>query len=202
MIRSLEFGHAIKTIFHINLRFNAWTLRLATNFGTTDKDSTQHFHSFGIMVSKNECKADFEFAFRAIQNGVLRVTGKTFNPRVLMADAAPAIGNAFKAVFGNEVIILMCFAHVMMAVDRRKFINKESKGLVKNDLRRLRYVHNSTAFDVGCKLFLEKWRTNEPDFTEYFEKYWIKRNKNWYSAAYYRVPSTNNPSTWKVSMVT
>lgn len=162
------------------------------NFGTTDKDNVQHFHLLGIMVSKHECTADYEFAFKAIRDGILRVTGKPFKPTVLMADAAAQIGNGFKAVYGDDVKILMCYAHVMMAVDRKKFANKDNKNRVKDDLRQLRFAHNTQTFNIGCELFLKKWKTHEPEFTKYFEKYWIKRNQNWYRGAYYRVPATNN----------
>lgn len=115
-----------------------------------------------------------------------------FNPNVVMADAAAAISNGFKSVFPEESVILMCFAHVIRAIDRRKLANPVNKKDIKNDLRTLKTSYDKKSFDKGCILFLDKWRDAEPDFVAYFKNYWIKRNQNWYNGAHLLTPSTNN----------
>lgn len=162
------------------------------NFGTTDQDNSQHFHLMAMMMSKYERRADYAFAFKSLEEGVKRVANEVFSPTVLMADAAPAIGNAFKATFGKDVTILMCFTHVISAVDRRPMTHKDSKAAIKADLRKLRYAPSTEAFETACNLFKEKWSTREPAFVDYFAQTWIERNCNWYSGAHYRVPTTNN----------
>lgn len=162
------------------------------NFGTTDQDNIQHFHLMAMMVSKHECCDDYAFGFKALRDGVRTITGKSFNPRVVMADAAPAIGNAFKLVFGENVTVLTCFTHMISAVDRKAMVHKDSKALIKSDLRKLRFAPNKIAFDTACNLFVEKWSTRESVFIEYFQKTWIDRNSNWFSGAHFRVPTTNN----------
>lgn len=162
------------------------------NFGTTDQDNTQHFHLMAMMVSNYERKADYAFAFKALRNGVKSVTDNLFNPSVVMADAAAAIGNAFKLTFGNNVTVLMCFTHVIAAVDRKAMVHKDSKALIKSDIRKLRFAPNKPAFDTACSLFIEKWTSRETVFIQYFKKTWINRNSNWFSGAHYRVPTTNN----------
>lgn len=127
------------------------------NFGTTDKDNVQHFHLMGMMLSQYERTADYEFAFKASRDGVKRIIGTECKPHLLMSDAAPAIGNAFKSTFGDDVAVLMCFTHVLMNVDRKSFVHKDSKVEVKADIRNLRLAPNKTEIDIGCKLFLEKW---------------------------------------------
>lgn len=139
------------------------------NFGTTDNDNTQHFHLLAMMVSKYERTDDFAFAFNALGVGVHRVTGKVFEPTVVMADAAPAIGNGFKMAFGENVTLLMCFTHVMAAVDRKPMVHKESKSLIKTDLRKLRITPNKSSFDTGCSLFLQKLSQREAAFSDYFK---------------------------------
>lgn len=58
------------------------------HFGTTDMDSTQHFHLMATMVSKHERAADFEFGFKAIKDSVQRIFNRRLEPKILMRDAA------------------------------------------------------------------------------------------------------------------
>ena len=57
--------------------------------GGTDKDRT--FHPFCIAVCSSEGAEDFEFVFRALKKSVEAVTGRPYEPKLLMADAAAAI---------------------------------------------------------------------------------------------------------------
>lgn len=76
-------------------------------FGTTDRDSTQHFHLMALMLCKTETKDDYAFGFKAIKNDIRRIHDKSFDPKVLMADADGAIHNGFVEVFGEDTTILM-----------------------------------------------------------------------------------------------
>lgn len=161
-------------------------------FGSTDNDTVQHFHLLGIMVSTFETSKDFEFGFKTIKNGMDRVFNIDFAPKNMMADAAAGIHNGFVRVYGEDTTTLMCYAHVMRAVDRRKFDKKDIKESIKKDIRSLHFCYSKEKFDQGCELFIIKWKDIAPIFIKYFIDYWIKRNQNWYTGVCFRVPSTNN----------
>lgn len=161
-------------------------------FGATDMDSTQRFHLLAVMVSKYERASDFEFGFKAIQNGIQRVHNEQFEPKILMRDAAFAIHNGFVSVFGDDTISLMCYAHVIRAVDRRPVETGADKEAIKKDIGRLRLSYDKKTFDTGCQLFLDKWEKFAPMFTQYFDQTWIKQNCNWYNGACIRMVKTNN----------
>lgn len=161
-------------------------------FGTTDMDSTQRFHLIAAMVSKQERAADIEFGFKAIQMGMDRVLNQLYAPKILMRDAALAIHNAFISVFGNDTKSLMCVAHVARALDRRPVESHVKKDDIKKDFSLLRLAYSKEVFDVGCQLFLTKWRKFSPNFAKYFEDTWMRQNSEWYNGACYRMVSTNN----------
>lgn len=70
--------------------------------GTTDLDTSQHFHLLGFMFSRTQNADDFGFAFRTINEAMKKVAHITFAPTVLMADAAEAIQNAFRTTYGDN----------------------------------------------------------------------------------------------------
>lgn len=162
-------------------------------FGTTDQDYQQHFHLIGIMVTKGETAADFAFGFNAIKKGMLLVEPETvFKPNILMADASAAIGNGFKQEFPEYLTILMCFFHLMQAIDRRKLADNANKKDIKNDIQILKKSSSKSLFDTGSRLFIDKWKAKDSEFAEYFKRYWLDRNQNWYNGAAFRAPKTNN----------
>lgn len=97
--------------------------------GTTDAD--RKFHPFGIAVCTNERADDFEFIFRSLQEGVAHVTGREFDPDVLISDAAASIHNGFKKAFTNitDDDIGMCWSHVRRNVVKNlpKYIKDPKK---------------------------------------------------------------------------
>lgn len=161
-------------------------------FGTEDMDSTQHFHLVAVMISKYERGVDFEFGFRAIQEGYRRILEKEFVPKYLMRDGAFAIHNGCIRVFGDLIISLMCYVHVIRAVDRQPVTDPRHKADIKKDVFKLRCSYDKATFDKGCQLFLEKWAEYEQDFATYFENTWIRHNSQWFNGASYRMVSTNN----------
>lgn len=160
-------------------------------FGTTDYDTQQHFHLSFIMVTKNETANDFAFAFRAMKEGMMKIINFDFKPEYVMADAAAQIHNGAVSVFGDGIVVLMCYAHMMRVVDRVKNIkSKDNKEKIKKDLRQLRLAYYTDVFQRGSILFLNKWRPTEPDFVEYFASFWLNRNAKWFNGAGIRVPTT------------
>lgn len=162
------------------------------HFGTTDMDSTQHFHLMASMISKHERAVDFEFGFKAIQDAVQRIFNRRFEPKILMRDAAMAIHNGFAKAFGDKFHSLMCYSHVKRAIDRRHVDHGVDKGAIKKDLDLLRLAFDDKTFEIGAELFLEKWRKISKEFADYFEATWLRHNSKWYNGAVYRMVTTNN----------
>lgn len=156
-------------------------------------DYAKHFHLSGLAICSSESTADYEFLFRSLKMGVELVTTEAFNPKILVADAAPAITNGFKNVFGvDEMIRINCYAHLMMNVNKRKFQSLANKSKIKLDIDKLRFACNEHMFNVGSALFIEKWSELEPEFTMHFKNVYIENNNLWYAGAACRVPKTNN----------
>lgn len=60
------------------------------------------------------------------------------------------------------------------------------------DIRSMQSAASRPIFDLMSKLFCEKWRQEEPNFVEYFEKQWLGAHSNWFEGAAQFTPSTNN----------
>jgi hypothetical protein len=75
--------------------------------GTTDK--IRQFHPFGFCICSNEKTADFVFLFEALKLGTAKVFNNQICPNTIVCDASSAIQNAFKQVFGEESVIVMCW---------------------------------------------------------------------------------------------
>lgn len=113
-----------------------------------------------------------------------------------MADAAFQIQNGFEHTFphvvGLENFILMCWFHVMKAIQKFKFECVDNKEQIKNDIRTLHKCANVIVFRHAVKLFLLQWSEKEPKFYDYFRSEWVQKHPNWFCAANLKVPNTNN----------
>lgn len=154
-------------------------------------DMAQSFHLTGLTISTHERAEDFRFVFDTLKETMQRVTGKTINPKLLIADAAPAIHKGFKDSFLVELII-MCWFHVTLNVNKQKFQSTANNEAIMNDLRAVHYLCTEELFEVGIKLFNAKWMPTESLFVKYFQGSFVDRNRNWFHGAAHRVPSTNN----------
>lgn len=113
-------------------------------------------------------------------------------PLVLICDAAGAIKNGYIASFGESQKIIMCYAHVMMNVQKLKFNDQNNKELMKQDIRELQFLCSEQYFDIGCQLFIQKWKPKEQQAVEHFQKSFIDHNKYWFEGSLWSVPKTNN----------
>jgi hypothetical protein len=85
--------------------------------GTTDK--IRQFHPFGLCICSNEQTADFVFLFEALGLGTAKVFNNQICPNTIVCDDSPAIQNAFKQVFGEESVIVMCWFHMKKNVQKK-----------------------------------------------------------------------------------
>lgn len=159
--------------------------------GTTDQDKS--FHMAGLGVCSHEKEADFAFCFASIKKGVLMVCDTDLKIDTVISDAAHSIQKGFKTVFGQDATVLMCWAHVIPAVQlhAKTLIPKAKQNELLEDLRQIQVISSPEIFDAVMKLFLKKWESY-PNFIEYFTKQWIHLNPNWYEGAKILTPSTNN----------
>lgn len=128
------------------------------------------FHMIGLCLTKGEATSDFKFGFQAIIDGLKDLNPElSFKPTVLVCDAASAIENAAISVFGNQILVRMCFAHMVSNVTK-KFKKLPS---VKSDLKLLWGARNIETFEEMLELFLTKYDTIDPLFTEYFKVRYI-----------------------------
>lgn len=82
--------------------------------GTLDK--VKRFHPFGIGLVYGETTNDYEFTFEA-----LKKYKADFKPRILVADNAPAITNAYVSAFNpSDLIRVMCLAHVYRRIQLKR----------------------------------------------------------------------------------
>lgn len=164
--------------------------------GTTDQD--RHFHPIGIGVTSGETAEDYAFIFRGIVSGLEIVHGVAYRPEILIADAADAITNGFKDVFGDGLKRVYCWAHVNRAVDKKllKIKDEETRKRIRDDIYEMQVCESELIFQTIIDLFFAKWaesqREDVAEFMRYFRKEWINSHRSWYEGYAPGVPSTNN----------
>ena len=79
-------------------------------------DADRQVTQVAFAVSSGETKDDYEVVLRAMKEGIQAVSGETFEPRVVVADAAEAITLAAEAVF-TGVLRRACWFHVRKGVE-------------------------------------------------------------------------------------
>lgn len=155
-------------------------------------DMARHFHLGGMAICHGETADDYKFLFESLKIGIELICKAYFDPEYIIADASKAITKGAVDTFGILFERINCFAHLMMNVDKRKYRSNENKENIKKDIRKLRFAYNKRIFEVGCKLFLEKWKILEPEFTMNFQNVYIENNEKWYAGSVYQAPLTNN----------
>lgn len=161
--------------------------------GTTDKHRS--FHPYGVAVCTSEQQKDFEFIFKSLKQGVENTFDTEFDPKYLISDAAKAIHNAAIEVFGNCILIIMCWFHMRKNVSEKlpTFIRDEAEQkFFLFDLDTLQPPKTEAIFDTALQLFIDKWRPVSNDLIKYFEEQWTEQNRNWFEGFAKQVPSTNN----------
>lgn len=159
--------------------------------GTTDRDRS--FHPFALSVTSSEQTVDFTFLFMALKDNVFSIYDEYLTPEVLISDAAKSIQIAFSKVFGTDVTIRMCWAHVKKNIQKRveKSINKSLQKQILSDIDDLQCASSSDVFDRACESFMVKWK-DQKEFIKYFSDEWLIMNRNWYLGALPGTPATNN----------
>ncbi|CAF4034974.1 unnamed protein product, partial [Rotaria magnacalcarata] len=112
------------------------------------------FHPFGLAICSNEKTKDFEFIFNCIQIGLKKINKDLLKPTALICDAADAIKNGFKNVFGNSYNQIMCWAHMKRNVENRiSHINdKDIAKEILEDIEMLQLCNSTIIFQLASTL--------------------------------------------------
>lgn len=146
-------------------------------------DLHRSFHPVAAAVCVSETRKDFEFIFLAVQQGISNIFKASFEPMFVISDAATAIHNAARKIFGDIVNIIICWFHMRRNVADKlpSYIEDLSKQMqFLSDLDQLQVAKTVEIFEIALELFLSKWRAESQDFMDYFEREWVKKNPNWY----------------------
>jgi hypothetical protein len=159
--------------------------------GTTDE--SRQFHCFGMGVCTDEKTDDFKFLFNSLKNGAEKILHFPIDPSTLISDAARSTQNSFKDVFGEDKLVIMCWAHMKKNVVKKveKLVAQEFQTEILSDIDILQLSQNNDIFDRASILFLDKWY-EETEFINYFKAEWLDTNRFWYEGAEKMTPSTNN----------
>ncbi|XP_049880295.1 uncharacterized protein LOC126376791 [Pectinophora gossypiella] len=110
-----------------------------------------------------------------------------------VCDAAKSIQNAFLEVFGEHVVVRMCWAHAKRKIQERieRIKNKVLRDNILNDVDSLHSITDENIFDAASEAFLQKYK-DQIEFVTYFRAQWLTQNRNWFLGAAPNSPSTNN----------
>lgn len=158
--------------------------------GTIDR--LNKFHMLAICVTTNERQSDYAFVFETIKKAVSKHFNHEMQPKILISDAAAAIKNGFYSVFTSANQNVMCSVHVGRNVKDQKFKNASNYDLIKSDLHILQASPDKLTFDYAADLFMQKWKSSEPEFSDYFQRVWVNSNNTWFSGYTPFAPSHNN----------
>ncbi|RNA00682.1 hypothetical protein BpHYR1_026613, partial [Brachionus plicatilis] len=140
---------------------------------------------------------DYQFIFSSLLIGLQLTNQQELGYVDLVADAADAITNGFKNVFGVRKRG-MCWFHPKKAITTRIAILNDStlQSQIMLDLDALQLCQSDCLFEKASKLFLKKWinhsNKNIKDFLRYFESEWLLKHPGWYEGFLSDGPSTNN----------
>jgi hypothetical protein len=169
--------------------------------GTTDM--CRSYHPQSVSICTQETENEFEFAFNAIKDFLLKIFEYHYRPKILVADGAEAITNGFLKAFNYasiaEFIRIMCWAHVDRAYKPKlsKIKNEKIQEEIIADLNKIQESCCEEVFQNSMTLFNYKWRSlDKPsvnEFLDYFNKEWVtSRLSKWYAGSALYCPAHNN----------
>ncbi|XP_021701033.1 uncharacterized protein LOC110676644 isoform X2 [Aedes aegypti] len=157
-------------------------------------DKMRHAHPVAFATITKQEEADYHFVFATLQDQCTRL-GIPCLVRAFISDGEIALKKAARSVFGEHLLLINCYFHVVQNVKKHLSKTKESsehKDQVLKDVSRIQLAPTQIHFEQACELFLIKYDAL-PGFAHFFQKYVYKEYfKNWYEGALPGYPSTNN----------
>lgn len=200
--KDLSFGFAFSTLLLLQILKNVKKICIDATYklnwhgfplmvlGTVDR--TKRFYPLVYACCSHERTSDYTFIFESVKRAIKNHFNEEFNPEILIADGADSIRNAYYGSFDSAKLDVMCFAHVLRNCNKRPFTSGNNKQLILDDIRKMQLAPNRSTFTMMSNLFLEKWKTVESNFVDYFKKQWLNKHCNWFEGAAEYTPSTNN----------
>ncbi|KAF4654931.1 hypothetical protein FOZ61_007875, partial [Perkinsus olseni] len=119
----------------------------------------------------------------------------TWSPPVILGDGAPCITGAIEAVFPNSERAT-CWYHAKQRMELILTSAKTPQEQLQAMLADICYLQLSLTpamFQLGCKLYEEKYQSTNPTAVEDLKKLWFTGgNSCWFEGVSIRHPSTNN----------
>jgi hypothetical protein len=187
LLNHVQLSHGIQCDATYKLSWEGFPILIA---GVSDQDRV--FHPVGISLTSGETTDDFMFLF----TGIKKSQSAGFSPKVLLSDAAEAITNGFRNVFGDEFTRAYCFFHVMKNVDEKRHLVKDKQLWieVRSDISTLQLARCFEEFNAAKELWSRKYQDNPAtaEFQKYFYEEYLNKWSGWYEGIANRFPTTNN----------
>lgn len=134
-------------------------------------------HTLAHVITSHKTTAVYETVFRSLCQvmSTLFPTEKPFKPKFLMMEAELALRNAAINVFGDELIINMCFFHVIYNCTKR-FPAEAMKSFINSQLKRLHYSTNLAEFETNLftlQCECSRFGGGYVEFCRYLENQWV-----------------------------
>jgi hypothetical protein len=151
--------------------------------GTTD--SKKKFHPYSLTICSKETHEDYAFIFNAIKNAAKKFHSFEYRPNILIADAAPAITNGFKAAFDyendEEFYRVTCWAHVERKCEEKtNCLPQPTRDELLLDIKNMQAMPSTSSFNKAVELFMVKWGDNVDvsKFLSYFKEECLDKNRS------------------------
>lgn len=157
-------------------------------------DKMRHAHPVAFASITKQEEADYYFVLATLQDQCNRM-GISCSVKAFISDGEIALKKAARSVFGEHVLLVNCYFHVVQNIKKYLTKAKESadhKERILKDVNRIQVAPTPRHFDDACGLFCMKYGAL-PGFVQFFEKYIDNEYyKNWYECALPGYPATNN----------
>ncbi|KAF4719560.1 hypothetical protein FOZ62_010684 [Perkinsus olseni] len=157
----------------------------------------EHNHTFPVALSiaEGERIVDYIKLFRSLDDVAPLLGLPTWSPPVILGDGAPCITGAIEAVFPNSERAT-CWYHAKQRMELILTSAKTPQEQLQAMLADICYLQLSLTpamFQLGCKLYEEKYQSTNPTAVEDLKKRWFTGgNSCWFEGVSIRHPSTNN----------
>ncbi|XP_062535371.1 uncharacterized protein LOC134204581 [Armigeres subalbatus] len=129
-------------------------------------DKMRHAHPVAFATVTKQEKADYDFVFSAIFDQCSRL-GIDCTVKAFISDGEIALKKAARSVFGEHVLMINCYFHVVQNIKKHitknKTIPAECKETILKRVAQIQVSPTQLHFETACSLFLKEYK-QFPDF--------------------------------------
>jgi hypothetical protein len=131
--------------------------------GTTD--SKKKFHPYSLTICSKEMMKTFLLYLMQLKKAAKKFHSFKYRPNILIADAALAITNGFKAAFDyendEEFYRVTCWAHVEGKCEETTHcLPQPTRDELLLDIKNMQAMPSTSSFNKAVELFMAKWGDN------------------------------------------